>query len=105
VERSLFRWGDPENPIDNIVLDPLRSPYAEDSPTQTQDKRESNNTIIDFYSQISALEQTLLQRALEENGGVQRGAAETLGLSYNQMRSLVRKYKLSTRRRRRTVSK
>ncbi|WP_279247954.1 phage shock protein operon transcriptional activator [Candidatus Marimicrobium litorale] len=104
VERSLFRWGDPETPVDKLVLDPFRSPYAEELPTQTQDTRETDGAIVDFHSQISTLEQTLLQRALEENGGIQRAAAETLGLSYNQMRSLVRKYKLSSRRRRRTVS-
>lgn len=105
VERSLFRWQDPANPVDELVLDPFQSPYTEDLPARTQAKPEADNAKIDFHSQVRGLEQTLLQRALEENGGIQRDAAETLGLSYNQMRSLVRKYRLSSRRRRSAVGK
>jgi psp operon transcriptional activator len=29
VERSLFRWGDPDNPVDEVVIDPFLSPFTE----------------------------------------------------------------------------
>ena len=37
----------------------------------------------------------LLRSALEENGHNQRRTAAALGLTYNQMRGVVRKYNLS----------
>lgn len=105
VERSLFRWGDPKSPVDHIVIDPLQSPYTDDAATTHPDRHANDAPSGDFYSQVAALEQTLLGEALHANGGVQRVAAETLGLSYNQMRNLVRKYGLSTRPRRQKVTR
>ena len=56
------------------------------------------HTGLDFEQQVSALEQQLLRSALASTGNNQRAAAEKLGLSYNQVRGLMRKYGLRTRR-------
>ena len=47
------------------------------------------------------LEKAAVQHALAAHDQNQRKAAETLGLSYDQLRGLVRKHDLSTRKRRR----
>ncbi len=47
---------------------------------------------VDFNATISALEKKLIASALDHCRGHQRKAAERLGLSYHQMRGLLRKY-------------
>ncbi len=48
-----------------------------------------------FTETVAALEQRLLRQALRANDGHQKKAADALGLSYHQMRGLLRKYSLS----------
>jgi psp operon transcriptional activator len=50
---------------------------------------------LDFSARIEALEKQLLEEALAHNGHNQRRSAEALGLSYDQLRGMVRKYDLS----------
>jgi len=104
VERSLYRWGDGENPVDDIVLDPFISPYAASAPspiesTDTVDAVPVEPLSRGFTEQVAELEQHLVSQALDANGQNQRLAAESLELSYDQLRGLVRKYKLGGRRR------
>jgi psp operon transcriptional activator len=47
---------------------------------------------VDFNAVVSELEKRLIERALETCRGHQKKAAEHLGLSYHQMRGLLRKY-------------
>jgi psp operon transcriptional activator len=103
VERSLYRWADPERPIDTVVVDPFLSPYEETestvAPTIASDAAADDITAatrpVDFQMQTKAFEMQLLREALTANGHNQRRAADALGLSYDQMRGLVRKYQLS----------
>ncbi len=118
VERSLHRWGNAEEPVAEVVIDPFQSPWeqaddAQDAASETIRPQGSAATPattpattdktepIDFASQIEALEKQLLKRALAGSGQNQRQAGEALGLSYDQMRGLVRKHGLGGRRRRR----
>ena len=50
---------------------------------------------------MDAIERTLLEEALAKNGHNQRLTAQALGLTYDQVRGLVRKHGLGGRRRRR----
>ena len=106
VERSLHRWSDSSSPVDEVVLDPFQSPYITDLPraeaqTVDQDSTEPFEPSIDvslgFGERIEALERELLQEALEKNGHNQRRTADALSLSYDQLRGMVRKYKLNQR--------
>ena len=104
VERSLFRWGRQDAEVDALTLDAF-------SPQQTAvnpDKRHSpndripytddtNDWPIDLRSNLATLERDLAIRALTEAQYSQRKAATLLGLSYDQMRSVVRKHKLQVR--------
>ena len=100
VERSLYRWGEENEAVAVIVHDPFQSPYSELSlPATVEPAAEAGNT-ADFSSTMNSLEKELLGRALAEHGGHQGQTAQALGLSYDQLRGLVRKHGLSNRRRR-----
>ncbi|MCB1844875.1 MAG: phage shock protein operon transcriptional activator, partial [Halioglobus sp.] len=108
VERSLYRWGDPSKPVDEIILDPFRSPFAEavqgDAADETTASEAPEVAVtdataapMDFAAHIASIEKRLLREALTAHGYHQRRTAEALGLSYDQLRGLVRKYGLSPR--------
>ena len=102
VERSLYRWGDGSQPVGDIVLDPFKNPFSEPQPitanAPVSAKAKPQDLISsDFTAHIEQLEKQLLLKALEKYGFNQRLTAESLGLSYDQMRGLVRKHALSKR--------
>ena len=142
VERSLFRAQNPEDPINNIIIDPFHDTAAREitpfgsgaelgdghdfSPDSTHDAAHekshdthhdathsnestsstaahSGNTEwpISLKSRLQEEERRWLAAALEDSGQRQNDAASLLGLSYHQMRALVRKHQLHTRPRRR----
>lgn len=113
VERSLYRWGDETEPIDEVILDPFQNPYPdfpEQSAAPATEPREQPTSpgiaeilplkIGNFTASVASFEKRLLQEALAANNHHQGDTATALGLSYNQMRGLVRKYRLGTARER-----
>jgi psp operon transcriptional activator len=103
VERSLHRWADPGHPVSEIVIDPFVSPF-EEAPLPPADEGATDQPTADsapagFSDRMRAIERQLLGDALAANGHSQRRTAEALGLSYDQLRGLVRKHRLSTRSR------
>ena len=111
VERSVYRSDDPESPIEVVLFDPFASPYAPAPPPPTASSAKDENgdnatkpTTVprvseplpsNFREAVASFEQELLQRALERAQFKQTTAAKLLGLSYHQLRSLLRKYGLS----------
>jgi psp operon transcriptional activator len=99
VERSLFRWDDPDNPLASVIIDPFTSPFEDEIPFTASVEPEStfvqDDDTGDFQTQVKHLEVKLLRAALAKNGHNQRRTATALGLSYDQMRGLVRKYNLA----------
>jgi psp operon transcriptional activator len=99
VERSLFRWNDPEQPVNTIIIDPFASPFTDEPETETvaemQNEINSDEEAIDFQLKVQEYEMELLRLALEDNGHNQRRTAAFLNLSYDQLRGLIRKYKFS----------
>jgi psp operon transcriptional activator len=106
VERSLHRWGDPAEPVDEIVIDPFVPPWLADAPAMVTGQEGPTEPdgqpppALDFTASMAATEKKLLQQALATNGYHQRRTAESLGLSYDQLRHLVRKHGLARRKRR-----
>ena len=105
VERSLFRWNSPDTVVEDIIVDPFQSPWDEPIPvpvTASSDTIEPTTPPppVDFSKQMDTIEKDLVQRALAEHAYNQRLTASTLGLSYDQLRGLVRKHGLSSRKRR-----
>lgn len=113
VERSVYRWGDQDTAVDQVVINPFHS-FAHDgtsslSGTQILDGHTQNNQAAepaeshdkawptDLREKLQAIERDWLVCALEESKQSQKIAAQLLGLSYDQMRSLMRKHSLRTR--------
>jgi psp operon transcriptional activator len=99
VERSLFRWDNPDRPLDSIIIDPFLSPFSDESPLAA-DMRSNDIPVqaehtVDFQTRIQQQEIKLLREALVKNGRNQRRTAAALGLSYDQLRGMVRKYNLA----------
>lgn len=90
VERSVYRHGSSETELDNIIIDPFQrstSPaavpaIAGDSPSLPLDLRQFQHD----------QEQRLLEQSLKAAKYNQKRAAELLGLTYHQLRALLKKH-------------
>ena len=109
VERSIYRWETPNTEVDKVIVDPFQSPY--DSPALTHEVEAQQPAPIvsgesmaplpdNFTEHMTTLERELLEQALVSQGGNQRRTADALGLSYDQLRGLVRKHHLGRSRKR-----
>ncbi len=100
VERSLYRWGDPGEAVGEVVIDPFKSPFPEAPETLPTDAVTEETELPALFSdRMEQIEKQLLLEALAQHDHNQRRTADALGLSYDQLRHLVRKYKLSRRKR------
>jgi psp operon transcriptional activator len=106
VERSVYRTDDPAKLINDILFDPFASPFnppppREDTPSDepraaiTAPRTGDHEVPADFRSAVTDFEKHVLRRALERAQFKQTTAAKLLGLSYHQLRSLLRKHGLS----------
>jgi psp operon transcriptional activator len=101
IERSIYRASEPEQPLSTLLFDPFKSPFSpadgtseagrDSAPAQTAGP---DDWPLDFRGRVTELETTLLSRALERAHYKQTVAAELLGLSYHQLRGLLKKYAL-----------
>lgn len=100
VERSVYRHGDDEAPLEEIVLDPFASPWRPKAVPGREgpDNAPKPQTFpMDFTEAVRTFEITLLQEALEAAQYNQKRCAELLSMTYHQLRGLLRKYDLHTR--------
>lgn len=105
VERSLVRSDDPSRPLAILALDPFASPHRPverntpaDSPISPAPGEDPVDQFDGFAAKVAAFEYRLLVQALDSVGKNQRRAAELLGLTYDQLRHLLRKHGLTIRR-------
>ena len=94
VERSLFRWGDGGEPVDELVLDPYRVSWksieiGEELEVISVPDVESAYP-CDFKRMRADWELRQLRAAMQAHGGHQGRAAAALSLSYDQFRALWR---------------
>lgn len=126
VERSIYRWQDETQPVDDIILDPFQSPFnaineAEPITESMAEKNidsekeantpeldlaassgSNNNNLITAYLKgenltdyLLRVERKLIETALQDTHQHQGKAADALGLSYHQLRGLLKKHKLT----------
>ncbi len=103
IERSVYRAGDPELPIAEVISNPFESPFGppaaaasnEESGEQTAAQAEPTAVAfpVDFKATVADFERDLLDAALRRSRHNQRIASGLLGLTYDQLRGLVRKYR------------
>ncbi|WP_028110536.1 phage shock protein operon transcriptional activator [Ferrimonas futtsuensis] len=120
VERSVYRHNNDTLPVHQIILDPFQSPWRPEQRVKTQDRQspppvstapvapepatpaapQSSATNgkpvlpLDFKETVQSFEVDLLKQALEESQFNQKRTAEMLGLSYHQLRGILKKYDL-----------
>ena len=116
IERSLYRHGNDQIPVHEIIFDPFASPYRPSqrikapqpqtvvqTPTETfaatdEAVTESPALEFDFPCDLKSLsndyEISLLQKALEFSQFNQKKTAQNLGLTYHQLRGYLKKYNL-----------
>jgi psp operon transcriptional activator len=114
VERSVYRSDDPEAPISHIVFDPFETSFPNaaaiepSAETETETEIDSAATVhppdprpshlpTDLKTEVADLEKRLIDQAMQASRYRQPQAAELLGLSYNQLRALLRKHALVER--------
>jgi len=101
VERAIYRHEDPDQAVSGIQFDPFESPWRPLSDhTQSQTLIGADNQTLpdDLRAHLDDCEKQLVMRALAEHHGNQREAAERLGLSYDQLRGIIKKHKIKARR-------
>lgn len=113
VERSVYRSSRPDEPVREILFDPFASPFAplpgavdadDSAPVSIAappgpEVQALPEMPLDFKATVAEFEEALLTRALDRAQHNQRVASELLGLSYDQLRGLVRKHGPRTRAR------
>lgn len=112
VERAVYQLQELDEPVDNIIFDPFDSPWRPQSAARpasnkapAEQTEESNQTAaptankvtwpLDLKTVIAEQEIAYIRLALRQARYNQRKAAEMLGLSYDQLRGLLRKYHLN----------
>jgi psp operon transcriptional activator len=110
VERAVYRWADPDQPVDYIQFDPFESPWrggiATSAPTHTMVESETANEarfstdlsqvvdVTDFREATEKYEKAVLEQALAKCRYNQRQTAKALNLSYDQLRHTLKKHDL-----------
>ncbi|WP_111740391.1 phage shock protein operon transcriptional activator [Leminorella richardii] len=99
VERSVYRHGATDEPLDTIIIDPFNQSVIplESQPTLEHSSAESMlpDLPVDLKQWLSQQEQALVDQALVKTQYNQRQAARLLSLSYDQLRGILRKRELS----------
>ncbi|GMN14926.1 phage shock protein operon transcriptional activator [Altererythrobacter sp. MTPC7] len=112
VERSVYRWDNPDEPIAHVQFDPFESPWkplesevrkrqpARASTDFTEVGQPENRSAIDFETiddlrgAVDAHERSIVEHALGKHRWNQRQTAKALGLSYDQLRHCIKKHGL-----------
>ena len=110
VERAVYRWADPSQPVDYIQFDPFDSPWK-DAVTAAGANREAAHAqveqaprfstdlsqtvdVTDFRDATEKYEKAVLEQALAKCRYNQRQTAKALNLSYDQLRHTLKKHDL-----------
>lgn len=117
VERSVYRWDDPENQVAHVQFDPFESPWKPAAPSHrlragalegrpaaiapgASDGGQAVPPGVDFEQiddlrlAVDAHERSIVEHALGKHRWNQRQTAKALGLSYDQLRHAIKKHGL-----------
>lgn len=100
VERSVYRHGDSNQPLGNIIINPFASRLnTENGVIEHRDIHVATNSQsalptlpLDLKQWLHNSEQQMLKHALEQARFNQRKAASLLGLTYHQLRGMLKKH-------------
>lgn len=90
VERSVYRHHDSEQPLDNIIVNPFRQTVvSNDTATETASLPALP---LDLRQWQNQQEKALLEKSLQQAHFNQRRAAQLLGVTYHQLRAMLKKH-------------
>lgn len=90
VERSVYRHGGSEEEVDEVILDPFARKAP---PGRVKEEAAATPELpLDLRGWQNEQEKNLLERSLQQAKYNQRRAAELLGLTYHQLRALLKKH-------------
>lgn len=92
VERSVYRHGSSDSELDNIIINPFHQ--RQTSPVVAKKNNAGPALPLDLRSFQHEQEKNLLEMSLEQAKYNQKQAAELLGLTYHQLRALLKKHQL-----------
>ncbi|WP_341664535.1 phage shock protein operon transcriptional activator [Vibrio sp.] len=101
VERAVYQNGRHHEPIHSLIFDPFINQWQEAQPIDEEQAPAETNTAsyhfpMDYKTWQQDQDIDLLNAALAQSKFNQRKAADMLGLSYHQLRGMIRKYDIST---------
>ncbi|CNJ85474.1 phage shock protein operon transcriptional activator [Yersinia mollaretii] len=98
VERSVYRHGNSIQPLDNIIINPFAARQSATNPPDTEVATGEHSALptlpVDLKQWLHNSEQQMLKQALEQARFNQRKAASLLGLTYHQLRGMLKKHAL-----------
>ncbi|HMO74934.1 MAG TPA: phage shock protein operon transcriptional activator [Sphingopyxis sp.] len=108
IERAIYRWADPEKPVDALTFDPFASPWQpavragapkiDAAPPAASDPAPAappSGPVADLRAAVDAYERQILSDTMARCRYNQKIAAEALGLSYDQIRHALKKHGLN----------
>ncbi len=102
VERAVYRFGKEDKPLSQIMIDPFQAPWKYPAPPASSVKNSLLNKPQHQFELPMNLrqwqqeqEKEIVIKALSQAKFSQARAAELLGLSYHQIRGLMKKYQLT----------
>ncbi|RVU03601.1 phage shock protein operon transcriptional activator [Novosphingobium umbonatum] len=104
IERAVYRWDNPQNPVEHITFDPFDSPWkpaqsmrapvegggVAPAPLLAADLAE----VVDLRAAVDGHEKAIVEAALARHRFNQRQTAKALSLTYDQLRHTMRKHGL-----------
>jgi psp operon transcriptional activator len=93
VERSVYRHASSEEPLDNIIINPFQRTVA--LPPQEETRDALPVLPLDLRRWQHDQEKTLVEKSLAEARFNQKRAAELLGVTYHQLRAMLKKHDLN----------
>jgi psp operon transcriptional activator len=113
IERAVYRWDAWNGPVDVVVFDPFDSPWRPEAqvpeikalpppettavPSAPAANDDALDQISDLRGAVDAHEKAILARTMEKHRFNQRRTAQSLGLTYDQLRHCLRKHGLLER--------
>ena len=99
IERSIYRHDGSLKPLREIIVDPFESPWRPRQPDSASDEKATvparRRYPFALREHLESEEIGIIKQALADHQHHQRKTARALGLSYDQLRSALRKYQLT----------
>lgn len=97
VERSLYRHGVTDRPVDRIIINPFQQePYTQNTESDVHEVQ-LPALPFDLRHWQNQQEKALLLKSLQQSRFNQRRAAALLGLTYHQLRAMMKKHNVDVK--------